>query len=112
MIDGVNDTPDQASKLAAVSRRLGAHINLIALNPTPLSPDQPPTEDRITAFIAELEARGSNVTRRDTRGRDIDAACGQLRLRAATEATEPGSLSGTDGASGTLRPTRPDQESA
>ena len=40
LMDGVNDTPDQAEKLAAIARRLGAHINLIALNPTPLSPDR------------------------------------------------------------------------
>jgi 23S rRNA (adenine2503-C2)-methyltransferase len=85
MIAGTNDTPDQARKLAVIANRLGAHINLIALNPTPLSPDRPPGRDAVETFIDELERRGANVTLRDTRGRDIDAACGQLRVRAATD---------------------------
>ena len=85
MIAGTNDTPDQARKLANVAHRLGAHINLISLNPTPMSPDLPPTRDAVETFIDELNRRGANVTLRDTRGQDIDAACGQLRLRAATE---------------------------
>jgi len=84
MIAGTNDTPDQARKLANIASRLGAHINLISLNPTPLSPDLPPTRDAVETFIEELDQRGANVTLRDTRGQDIDAACGQLRLRAAT----------------------------
>ena len=43
LIGGVNDTADQAVKLAAIARRLRAHINVIALNPTPLTADRPPT---------------------------------------------------------------------
>lgn len=81
MIDGVNDTDRQADLLAPIARRLAAHVNLIAMNPTPLTEAMPST--RIDRFVARLEAHGVNVTVRDTRGRDIDAACGQLRARTA-----------------------------
>lgn len=83
LIAGVNDTPDQARALAAIARELEAHVNVIALNPTPLSDDRPPTARQAEAFVAAVRAGGANVTLRDTRGRDIDAACGQLRVRAA-----------------------------
>ncbi len=80
MMDGVNDTLDQADKLAAIANRLRAHVNLIALNPTPLSEAQASSQLHIEEFARALEKRGVNVTIRDTRGRDIDAACGQLRV--------------------------------
>ena len=83
MIDGVNDTDEQAEKLAPIARRLRAHVNLIPLNATPLSVDQPATPDRIRSFVRILRLQGIKVTVRDTRGKDIDAACGQL---AAAEA--------------------------
>ncbi len=83
LIDGVNDTTEQAEKLAAIARDLRAHVNVIALNPTPLSPDRPPGRERVDAFMAALRGRDCNATLRDTRGRDIDAACGQLRVRKA-----------------------------
>jgi len=82
MMEGVNDTLDQAVKLAAIARRLRAHVNLIALNPTPLTRERASSRTAIEAFARELGRRGVNVTIRDTRGRDIDAACGQLRLLA------------------------------
>jgi 23S rRNA (adenine2503-C2)-methyltransferase len=82
MMDGVNDTEDQAVKLAEIARRLRAHVNLIALNPTPLTTERASSEDVIGQFSRELTRRGVNVTVRDTRGRNIDAACGQLRLLA------------------------------
>jgi 23S rRNA (adenine2503-C2)-methyltransferase len=81
MIDHVNDTLEQAVRLAAIARRLRAHVNLIALNPAPLTPDLPSPDGRIQSFLEVLESRGVNATLRDTRGRDIDAACGQLRAR-------------------------------
>lgn len=84
MMDGVNDTLDQADKLAAIARRLRAHVNLIALNPTPLSEERPSTRVHITEFAEALQRRKVNVTIRDTRGRDIDAACGQLRVLSRT----------------------------
>jgi 23S rRNA (adenine2503-C2)-methyltransferase len=79
MIDGVNDTPDQAAKLAALTRRLHAHVNLISLNATPLSPMRPSPPERVAAFADMLQSDGANVTVRNTRGADIAAACGQLR---------------------------------
>ena len=82
MMESVNDTLDQAAKLAAIARRLRAHVNLIALNPTPLTRERASGRTAIEAFARELGQRGVNVTIRDTRGREIDAACGQLRLLA------------------------------
>ncbi|MDE0131158.1 MAG: 23S rRNA (adenine(2503)-C(2))-methyltransferase RlmN [bacterium] len=81
MIRGVNDHRTQADRLAAIARRLRAHVNLIALNPTPLSSDMPSTPQAIRRFAAALREGGVNVTVRDTRGTEIDAACGQLRVR-------------------------------
>jgi 23S rRNA (adenine2503-C2)-methyltransferase len=81
LIADANDDDEQADRLAAIARRLRAHVNVIALNPTPLSPDRPPTAARVERFIARVGAAGATVTLRDTRGKDIDAACGQLRLR-------------------------------
>jgi 23S rRNA (adenine2503-C2)-methyltransferase len=88
MIDGANDSDDQARKLAAIARRMRAHVNLIPLNATPLTHDRPSSSQRIGRFMAILDAEGTNVTLRDTRGADIDAACGQLRLRRGL--AEPG----------------------
>lgn len=84
MMDRVNDDDEQAKKLAAIANRLSAHINLIALNPTPLSADKPSRRRTIKRFVGTLESEGAPVTVRDTRGQDIDAACGQLRVRAST----------------------------
>jgi 23S rRNA (adenine2503-C2)-methyltransferase len=84
MIDGVNDDDEQAGKLAAIAYRLRAHVNLIPLNPTPGWPSRPSAPRRIESFVRVVAAGGVNVTVRDTRGRRIDAACGQLRLQHAT----------------------------
>ena len=82
MIDGVNDSPEQARKLAAIAKRLRAHVNLIALNPTPLTDMTASSKASISRFAAVAMEHGANVTVRDTRGREIDAACGQLRVEA------------------------------
>jgi 23S rRNA (adenine2503-C2)-methyltransferase len=84
MIDQVNDTEEQARLLAPIARRLGAHVNLIPLNPTPGYPVVGSSPARIRRFVAVLERTKVNVTVRDTRGRSIDAACGQLALSAQT----------------------------
>jgi 23S rRNA (adenine2503-C2)-methyltransferase len=84
LIEGENDSDEEAIGLAAIARRIHAHVNVIALNPTPLSADRPPDSDRVRRFIGTLKREGANVTLRDTRGQDIDAACGQLRVRSAT----------------------------
>lgn len=88
LMAGVNDTSDQAAKLAAIAGDLRAHVNVIAMNPTPLTPFHAPSEAKVTAFMELLAARGTNATFRETRGQEIDAACGQLRLRTAS--TEKG----------------------
>jgi 23S rRNA (adenine2503-C2)-methyltransferase len=80
MIDRTNDADDQAERLAPIALRLRAHVNLIPLNPTPGWPSKPSPASRIRAFAAILDDAGVSVTIRDTRGREIDAACGQLSL--------------------------------
>ena len=82
LIADVNDRPEHADELAALCRPLRAHVNLIPLNPTPgyLALGSP--AGRVRAFRDRLTAAGINVTVRHTRGRDIDAACGQLRAGA------------------------------
>ena len=84
LIAGTNDSRDQAVKLAAIAGRMSAHINVIALNPTPLTADRPPDRSHVIQFLSWVTDAGGNVTLRETRGRDIDAGCGQLRIRAAT----------------------------
>jgi len=79
MIDGVNDSDEDAAELAAYARPLRAHVNLIPLNPTPGYSTKGSSPERVEGFRAELESRGINATIRRTRGTDIDAACGQLR---------------------------------
>ena len=86
MIDGINDTLGQAMLLIPIAKRLRAHVNLIALNQTPLVDDRPSPPSKIDRFMAVLESEGVPTTLRDTRGRDIDAACGQLRIRGESEA--------------------------
>jgi 23S rRNA (adenine2503-C2)-methyltransferase len=80
MIEGVNDDVDQARKLAQIALRLRAHVNLIALNPTPLTEANASRATVIRAFAGTLKGLGVNVTIRETRGREINAACGQLRV--------------------------------
>lgn len=88
LIAGENDSEEEAVGLARVARQIQAHVNVIALNPTPLSKDRPPSRDHIRRFLGTLKREGANVTLRDTRGQDIDAACGQLRLRAAGQTND------------------------
>lgn len=87
MIDQLNDTEEQAGLLAPIARRLGAHVNLIPLNPTPGYPMIGSSPARIRRFVGVLERAKVNVTVRDTRGRTIDAACGQLALAVQSSGT-------------------------
>jgi 23S rRNA (adenine2503-C2)-methyltransferase len=89
MMEDVNDTTDQAEKLAGIARRLYAHVNLIALNQTPLTKEGASSEMVIDSFARQLRRRGVNVTIRVTRGRTIDGACGQLRLLAGKPGLKP-----------------------
>jgi 23S rRNA (adenine2503-C2)-methyltransferase len=95
MIDGVNDTDEQAAGLVRVARGWRSHVNLIPLNPTPGSRWSGTPPERIRAFVSELEAGGLSVTVRDTRGREIDAACGQLHAQLAGKALREARASST-----------------
>jgi 23S rRNA (adenine2503-C2)-methyltransferase len=78
MLDGVNDRYEQALELASVlAPRAAFKVNLIPYNPTDAS-FRGSGRDAIAAFRSVLESRGVRATVRLTRGRDIDAACGQL----------------------------------
>ncbi|MGD0218968.1 MAG: 23S rRNA (adenine(2503)-C(2))-methyltransferase RlmN [Acidimicrobiales bacterium] len=81
LIAGMNDTDADADELGVLARELRAHVNLIPLNPTPGGAARhlagsPPA--RVRAFQDRLHAEGIDATLRRTRGRSIDAACGQL----------------------------------
>ena len=78
MIHDVNDQGSDATELAQFARPLGAHVNLIPLNPTPGYGVRGSTPRRVREFRHELELLGVNATVRMTRGAEIDAACGQL----------------------------------
>jgi 23S rRNA (adenine2503-C2)-methyltransferase len=78
LIDQVNDTARDAAELAAFSRPLRAHVNLIPLNPTPGYAVVGSSPERVRDFRDELTSLGVNATIRVTRGVEIDAACGQL----------------------------------
>jgi len=83
MIDRTNDADQQAERLVPIALRLHAHVNLIPLNPTPGWPARPSPPRRIAGFVRVLEDAGVTVTVRDTRGREIEAACGQLHAELA-----------------------------
>jgi len=83
LIQGVNDSPEQARQLAHLADgllcRANWHVNLIPLNPVTESPYQPSSQDRILSFQAELNRSKVSNTLRVERGVDIRAGCGQLR---------------------------------
>jgi 23S rRNA (adenine2503-C2)-methyltransferase len=78
LIAGVNDTDRAIDELADYARSLGAHVNLIPLNPTPGYLVMGSSVERVAQFRDGLRQRGVNATVRNTRGRSIAAACGQL----------------------------------
>jgi 23S rRNA (adenine2503-C2)-methyltransferase len=80
LIDGVNDRPVDARRLAERCRALPlpAHVNLIPLNPTPGFGTRGTPPERVRAFRDQLLVHGVNATVRRNRGVEIDAACGQL----------------------------------
>ena len=78
LIDGVNDSPQDAGELAELALPLGAHVNVIPLNPTPGYAGRGTPPAGVAAFRDWLAAHGVNATVRANRGTDIDAACGQL----------------------------------
>jgi 23S rRNA (adenine2503-C2)-methyltransferase len=89
MIRDVNDQPWRADLLGRLLTGRLAHVNLIPLNPTPGSRWDASPESVEREFVRRLRAAGVTVTVRDTRGREIDGACGQLAAAAREEATRP-----------------------
>src|SRR6266851_5498705 len=81
MLAGVNDTERDAKELGLLLRKKLAHVNLIPFNPVDDTPYRAPERAAIRRFKEMVEEQGLNVTVRDTRGREADAACGQLHER-------------------------------
>lgn len=78
LLAGVNDSPADADRLAAIARDLPSKINLIPYNPVPGLPYRRPTAEAVQAFAERLYPRAPAVTVRHTQGGEIGAACGQL----------------------------------
>ena len=85
LIAGVNDGLSQVPPLAALARRLNAKVNLIPYNHVEGLPWKRPSETVQDAFLSALEKARVTATLRREKGHDIDAACGQLRLRTERE---------------------------
>jgi len=79
-----NDSEEHAQKLGQLLQGVRAHVNLIPYNSVDGLDFRPPTPERVQAFFAVLAGMGVHVTQRIQRGADVDAACGQLRLRDAS----------------------------
>ena len=78
---GVNDSMEDADLLSSIAKDMGAHINLIPVNPVEECGFSEPSRENLIRFRERLEKAGANVTVRREMGRDIDSACGQLRRR-------------------------------
>jgi 23S rRNA (adenine2503-C2)-methyltransferase len=89
LIAGVNDSADQVKPLAALTKRLFAKVNLIPYNQVEGLPWQRPDEAAQEQFLAALEKEKAIATLRREKGHDIDAACGQLRLKTEQALAEP-----------------------
>ena len=85
MVRGVNDSPATAKELAKLIRGMGAHVNLIPINPVDGSPYSATDAENVKRFQNMLTELGVNATVRRRLGTDISAACGQLRREAAKE---------------------------
>ncbi len=81
LINGVNDSEEEASALAGLAAPLHAHVNLIPVNPVKERKYQASKRTSVENFKNRLEKKQINVTIRREMGRDIDGACGQLRRR-------------------------------
>jgi 23S rRNA (adenine2503-C2)-methyltransferase len=81
LIEDINDSLDQAKRLAVIARELHAHVNLIPYNKVEGLPWVRPSLTRQDRFVKELRGLGVTATLRREKGHDIDAACGQLRLQ-------------------------------
>ena len=78
LLGGVNDSLDDADRLAAIARRMPSKVNIIPYNPVPGLDWKRPSRETIDAFVHRLLPQSPSVTVRHTQGGDIWAACGQL----------------------------------
>jgi len=85
LLEGINDSPEQARMLAGLIEGFKVHVNLIPFNPIGISVKgltyRPPAREQLQRFIETLRDNGVVAHFRHTRGDDVDAACGQLRQR-------------------------------
>ncbi len=81
LLSGVNDRPEHARQLAEIARTLRANINLLRYNEVAGTPYLRPKADDVVVFQDVLRHNGVNAHVRRSRGRDIDAACGQLKKK-------------------------------
>jgi 23S rRNA (adenine2503-C2)-methyltransferase len=87
MLDGVNDTPEDARRLVKLLSGIKAKVNLIPLNPAPGIAYGRPSDARVDRFAQILADRHVTVSVRKSRGQDIRAACGQLIVEGGTKKT-------------------------
>ena len=92
MIDGVNDSPDQAIQLSQLLKSTKSHINLILLSNVRERAFKASSAESVKNFTGILEANGVNYTMRRSLGADIEASCGQLRRRMQRAETKNGIL--------------------
>lgn len=78
LLQGVNDSDDDARRLAAMAREVGAHVNAIPFNAWPGTAYRRPERAVIAHFVEVARAAGASITLRESKGQDIGAACGQL----------------------------------
>jgi 23S rRNA (adenine2503-C2)-methyltransferase len=94
LLGGVNDEPENAKEVAELLRGLRCKVNLIALNPGPGIDFTTPSEERVAAFQQILRGAGIPAFVRRPRGRDIYAACGQLKRTVEVALSPPRPLQG------------------
>ncbi|MBQ9394885.1 MAG: 23S rRNA (adenine(2503)-C(2))-methyltransferase RlmN, partial [Proteobacteria bacterium] len=83
LLEGINDTPEDAQRLADFAKDLPHNINIIPYNETPRDRFHAPTTETIQRFIKDLQDRGCLVTLRVARGAQVGGACGQLLAKRA-----------------------------
>ena len=105
LIEGVNSGLEQVKPLAMLARKLNAKLNLIPYNKVEGLPWERPSEEAAESFLAALEKQKVTATLRREKGQEIDAACGQLRLKTGRElAAQVGGFSGDAVFRGRRRP--------
>jgi len=104
LLRGINDRLQDATALATLLEARKAHVNLIPYNPVEGLPFERPRSDAVDRFARVLKSRRVSVSVRKTKGREIDAACGQLRRRLESGKAESGPGVGSRVSNATLLP--------